>query len=89
MSRDAADATGRFADQVAEATGGVTAMAAAAAPGVMRPAAELTEHHLGWAFTVDARAVSPLAARLAPRPAVAAMVTGTTVVPDGNRHPLL
>lgn len=79
----AAGATGRFADQVAEATGGVAAMVAAAASGVMRPAAELTEHHLDWTFAVNARALSLLATRLRPRSTVALTSPGSASVVPG------
>lgn len=78
-----AGATGRFADQVSEATGGVTALVAAAASGVMRPAAELTEHHLDWTFAVNARALSLLATRLLPRATVALTSPGSSAVVPG------
>ena len=76
-------ATGRFADQVEEATGGVTAMVAAAASGVMRPAAQLTEHHLDWTFAVNARPLPLLATRLRPRSAVALTSPGSRSVVAG------
>jgi enoyl-[acyl-carrier protein] reductase III len=69
----AAGATGQFAEQVAETTGGISAMVAAAASGVMRPVAQLTEHHLDWTFAVNVRAVSLLLPRL--RPAAAVLLT--------------
>lgn len=75
--------TGRFADEVAEATGGVAAVVAAAASGVMRPLVQLTEHHLDWAFAVNARALPLLATRLRPRATVALTSPGSDSVVPG------
>jgi enoyl-[acyl-carrier protein] reductase III len=76
-------ATGRFADQVAEATGGVRVMVAAAASGVMRPVTQLTERHLDWAFAVNVRAVSLLVTRLRPAATVALTSPGSQRVVPG------
>ena len=76
-------ATERFAEQVAQATGGVRAMVAAAASGVMRPVAELTAHHLDWAFAVNVRAVSLLVTRLRPPATVALTSPGSRRVVPG------
>jgi len=76
-------ATERFAEQVAEATGGVRVMVAAAASGVMRPVAQLTERHLDWAFAVNVRAVSLLVTRLRPAATVALTSPGSRRVVPG------
>ncbi len=73
----------RFASQVVDATGGVAAMVAAAASGVMRPAAGLTGHHLDWTFAVNVRAVSLLATRLHPAATVVLTSPGSQSVVPG------
>lgn len=61
---------GDLARRVREATGGVEVLVHAAASGVMRPARGLSEHHLDWAWAVNARSLHPLMLGLRPRAAV-------------------
>jgi len=68
----AAGATERFA-AAAGAAGRVEVLVAAAASGVMRPLAELTEHHLDWTFAVNVRSTALLVTRL--RPAATVVLT--------------
>jgi NAD(P)-dependent dehydrogenase (short-subunit alcohol dehydrogenase family) len=76
-------ATERFAAEAAEATGGIGVLVAAAASGVMRPLAALTERHLDWAFAINVRAVALLVTRLRPAATVVLSSPASTRVVPG------
>jgi enoyl-[acyl-carrier protein] reductase III len=79
----ASGATARFAAEVAELTGGVEILVAAAASGVMRPVSELTERHWDWTLAVNTRPLALLATTLRPRATVALTSPGSVRVVDG------
>jgi enoyl-[acyl-carrier protein] reductase III len=70
-------AADRFAEHVATVTGGLAVLVAAAASGVMRPVAELTERHWEWTLAVNTRPLAVLATVLRPRSTVALSSTGS------------
>lgn len=71
-------ATERFADVIHDATGGdVDVLVAAAASGVMRPVAELTERHWRWTMSVNVHPLGVLTSRLRPRASVALTSPGS------------
>lgn len=69
-------ASDRVAAQVLDATGGVDVLVTAAASGVMRPVAELTERHWSWTLAVNVHPLAALATHLRPRACVALSSTG-------------
>ncbi len=69
-------ASDRLAAQVLDATGGLDVLVTAAASGVMRPVAELTEKHWSWTLAVNVHPLAALATRLRPRACVALSSTG-------------
>lgn len=77
------DDAARLAREVGEKTGGIDALVAGAASGVMRPTSALTEHHLDWALHVNTRPLLQLTVTLEPRAVVALTSPGSVrVVPS-------
>jgi len=71
-------ATERLAEDVHAVTGGLDVLVAAAASGVMRPVAQLTEKHWLWTLAVNTHPVGVLASRLHPRATVALTSAGSS-----------
>lgn len=66
----------RLADEVHSAVGHLDVLVAAAASGVMRPVAELTNRHWQWTLAVNVEPLRVLATRLRPRATVALSSAG-------------
>ena len=71
-------ATERLADDVQAATGGLDVLVAAAASGVMRPVAQLTERHWMWTLAINTHPLGVLTTRLHPRATVALTSAGSS-----------
>ncbi len=74
----AAGAACAFVEEVRAITGEVRTLVAAAASGVMRPVAELSERHWDWTMSVNVRSLATLVSQLRPVATVALSSAGAS-----------